>query len=49
MGVKSSFRDTEAEAREREITIDELKQLLEMNDKLKAYIQHLTDECDIKY
>ena len=43
------IRDTEAEAREREITIDELKQLLEMNDKLKAYIQHLTDECDIKY
>ena len=34
---------------DREITIDELKQLIEMNDKVKAYIQKLTDECAIKY
>ena len=43
------IRDTEGEDREREITIDELKQLLEMNDKLKAYIQQLTDECNIRF
>lgn len=43
------IRDTEDESREREITIDELKQLLEMNDKLKAYIQQLTDECNIRF
>lgn len=34
---------------ERDITVDELKQLLDINDKAKAFIQKLSDECTIRY
>ena len=44
-----TIRSKENNSLDRDITIEELKQLLEMNNKVKAYIQKLTDECDIKY
>lgn len=33
----------------REATIEELKELIRMNDKLKAYLDKLKSECTIKY
>lgn len=43
-----TIRDIENDL-ERDITIDELKQLLDINNKAKAYIQKLSDECNIKF